>query len=197
MKLETSRLLLRNFSPADAETLYAIKYDKMVQKYIPDFLERDITKDKVCAYIDTFVTTVGHDDIALWRLYAIELKETGEVVGSLSFGKSETLHEYELGWQVVESNTKKGYASEAAAALADWFCTTYTVDYLIVIMDIDNPASYKTALKSGFKLSEKRMVYDYRWGRYSGDYYYFRRYSPASKTKYKFYGDVAYTGRNA
>ena len=62
-------------------------------------------------------------------------------------------------------------------------------------MDVDNPASYRCALKAGFRLFEKRTVYDYSLGRYADDYYYFRRYFSKRTRVKKFYGDVPYYGR--
>ncbi len=70
------------------------------------------------------------------------------------------------------------------------------VDYLIVTMDMDNPASYRTAEKSGFKPFEKRTVYDYSYNRCCDDYYYFRRYYSKCTLTDKFYGDSPYTGRS-
>ena len=115
----------------------------------------------------------------------------------LSFGKNSMLNEYEIGWMMLKKYTGKGYASEAAQAYAEYFCAAYDVDYLIVVMDVDNPASYKVAEKCGFKLFEKRTVYDYSLNRYSDDYYYFRRYFANCTKRERFYGDAPYTGRGA
>ena len=48
---------------------------------------------------------------------------------------------------MLKKHTRKGYASEAAQAYAEYFCAAYGVDYLIVVMDVDNPVSYRTAEK--------------------------------------------------
>ena len=196
MKIETERLIIRTIAALDAEALYRIKMDEMVMEYIPDFLERDVTLEQVNQWIDRFQELEQSDDIDASRAFAIELKSNHEVIGTLSFRKNVMLHEYELGWQMLGTYSRNGYASEAASAWSDWFCMNYKKEYLIVVMDTDNPASYKTALKSGFKLFEKRTVYDYMYGRYCDDYYYFRKYHPNSKLKGKFYGDLVYTGRS-
>lgn len=98
---------------------------------------------------------------------------------------------------MMGAHTRRGYASEAAQAFAERFCRENGADYLIAIMDTDNPASFRTAEKSGFRLFEKRTVYDGHYGRYFDDYYYFRRYRSGSTTRQKFYGDVPYDGRGA
>lgn len=195
MWLETERLYVRDFTEQDIEALYEIKYDEHVLEYIPDFLERDVTKEKIKEYIEQFRMLEETQNKKQWRIYAIAEKASGAVIGSLSFGENELLHEYELGWQMIGRYTRKGYASEAASAFAEHFCEQNGVDYLIVVMDVDNPASYRTAEKSGFKLFEKRTVYDYTYNRYCDDYYYFRRYYSGCTLVEKFYGDSEYTGR--
>ena len=195
MYLETKRLILRNFREADAEALYRIKTDKQVLEYAPDLLEVGLQPEDTIKYIRKFNQLESENNTDTWRCYAIEHKETQAVVGCLCFCKQSMLFEYELGWMMLGEYTGNGYAAEAAEAFAEDFCEKYGADYLIAIMDVDNPASYHTALKAGFKLFEKRTVYDYSCNRYCDDYYYFRRYYSKCVLEAKFYGDVPYEGR--
>lgn len=67
-------------------------------------------------------------------------------------------------------------------------------------MDVDNPASFRTAKKSGFRLFEKRVQYDYHYSDYNvedfnevgkyftkkqsetgSSYYYFRKFNKQVK----------------
>ncbi len=197
MRIETVRLIIRSFEGRDTEALEQIKYDPQVLKFVPDFIDRDEDSEGMTEAIWNFRKLEEEGNLETWRCYAIELKETGEVVGCLSFGKSEMLHEYELGWMMKSSHAGNGYASEAAVAFAEDFCRSNEVDYLIAVMDTDNTASFRTAEKSGFKLFERRTVYDWHYGRYADDYYYFRRYWSCCRLKQRFYGDVPYEGRGA
>ena len=196
MYIETRRLIVRMFRETDADALYRIKTDPQVVYYCPDLLDVEVKPEEIVNYIREFRAFEENGDLETWRCYAIEHRESGEVVGCLTFGKSEMLHEYELGWMMIGEHTGNGYASEAAEAFAEDFCRTNGVDYLIVLMDVDNPASLRTAEKSGFRLFEKRTVYDYFYGRYCDDYYYFRRYRSDSTLRQKYYGDIPYTGRS-
>jgi len=194
--LETERLRIRSFTQQDADALYEICYDPQVLEYCPDLLEVDVTMEQVKDFIHRFVEIEAAGDTDTWRMYAIESKETGEVMGCLTNSKNAMLHEYELGWMMIGKYTQKGYASEAATAFAEYFCEKQGVDYMIVVMDVDNPASRRVAEKSGFKLFEKRTVYDYYYNRYCDDYFYFRRYWSGCTLKDRFYGDRgAYEGR--
>ena len=194
--IETERLIVRSFRESDAEALYQIKTDPQVLAFCPDFLDVDAQPADIPQYIREFRRIDESGDIDAWRCYAIESKENGRVMGCLTACKQPMLHEYELGWMMIGSFARKGYASEAAAAWAETFCQTHGVDYLIAVMDVDNPASRRTAEKSGFRLFEKRTVYDYSFHRYCDDYLYFRRYASACTLKARYYGDVPYYGRS-
>ena len=197
MHIETERLIVRPFCEKDCEALYQIKTAPQVLEFDPTLLKRNAARDEMITYIRDFIRMEEKGDRDTWRCYAIEVKESGEVVGCLTFSKYSILQEYEMGWMMRGEYTKMGYASEAAAAFSDYILTSYGIEYMIVFMDTDNPASYRTAEKSGFKLFEKRTVYDYHYNRYCDDYYYFRKYSPSSKMTERFYGDKPYDGRKS
>ena len=196
MMIETTRLIVRPFREKDADALYRIKTDPQVMEYCPDFLDIDAKQEDMPGYIRAFRKTEDTGDADTWRCYAIENRETGEVVGVLTFGRQMMLHEYDLGWMMISAYTGKGYASEAAEAFAEDFCRTHGVNYLTAVMDVDNPASRRTAEKSGFRLFEKRTVYDYHYNRYADDYLYFRRYWSGCTLKDRYYGDSPYYGRS-
>ena len=196
MKIETPRLIIRPFQEKDADALYRIKTDPRVMEYCPDFLDVDAKREDMPDYIRTFRKLEEDGDFDTWRCYAIENKVTGEVMGVITFCKQNMLHEYDMGWMMIGEYTGKGYASEAAEAFAEYFCRKHGVDYLTAVMDVDNPASRRTAEKSGFRLFEKRTVYDYHYNRYADDYFYFRRYWSGCTLKDRYYGDSPYYGRS-
>lgn len=196
MYIETARLIIRDFRENDADALYRIKTDPQVLKFAPDFLEVELQPDDVAEYIRIFNRIDTDGDLNTWRCYAIEHKQTHKVMGCLCFCKEDLLFEYELGWMMIGEYTKNGYASEAASAFAEYFCKKHGVDYLIAVMDVDNPASFRSAEKAGFKLFEKRTVYDYSYNRYGDDYYYLRRYYSGCTLADQFYGDSPYEGRS-
>ena len=171
MLIETKRLTVRTFREEDADALYRIKTDPQVTEFCPDFLDVCADRTDMQRYIRTFQQIEDTGDTDAWR-------------------------EYDLGWMMIGAYTGKGYASEAAEAFAEFFCWMYGVDYLTAVMDVDNPASRKTAEKCGFRLFEKRTVYDYHYNRYADDYFYFRRYWSGCTLKDRYYGDSPYNGRS-
>lgn len=93
MRIETERLIIRTFEASYAEALYEIKNDPQMLRFIPDFIERDADMSRINAAIAEFRAMEDAGNIDGWRCYAIEVRETGKVVGCLSFGMSEMLHE--------------------------------------------------------------------------------------------------------
>lgn len=138
MLIETERLIVRTFREDDVAALYQIAYDPDVLEYCPDLLKRDVTEAEVLAFIRDYIRIDAENDIDTRRCYAIENRETGDVMGCITFGKNHMLNEYEIGWMMRKQYTKKGYASEAAQAYAEYFCAAYGVEYLIVVMDVGN-----------------------------------------------------------
>ena len=197
MNIETERLIIRDFELEDADALYKIKYDKQVLEFLPGLIKRNASIDDIKEAIQYFDSVKDQGNYEREILYAVVLKEINTIIGAVAVSKNKFLYEPEVGWMIRHEFCGKGYASEAAYALTDHLFSTYSFAYVIAVMDVDNPASYHTALKSGFKLFEKRTVYDYKYGRYCDDYYYFRKFNPKSEIKYRFYGDLEYDGRHS
>ncbi|MCL2109001.1 MAG: GNAT family N-acetyltransferase [Oscillospiraceae bacterium] len=213
MKITTERLIIREFAAEDAAALLKIKNDEQVLKYDPEFIGRDagISDARNC------IKTMKIEPFTGAKYYAICLKETGEIIGAVTTGMSEYLYEPEIGWMMNSNFTGRGYASEAGKAASDYFLDKLSLDFIAVTMDTDNPASFKTAINSGFKLFEKRYPNNYFYGKHDhknfaevaayfkeqqtrgfcDGYYYFRKFNKNSKIASKFYGDTKYTGRFA
>ncbi|HBL83768.1 MAG: hypothetical protein A2Y17_08495 [Clostridiales bacterium GWF2_38_85] len=213
MYIKTERLIIRNCQMSDAEVLYKIKYDPQVLKYNSTFFKRDATIDDIKEAISYFMTASDSGNFNKEIYYAIALKETNTVIGVITVSIPSYLNEVQIGWMLCGEYTGKGYASEAGAAASDFLLDTYSLYYMIVLMDVDNPASFRTAQKSGFRLSEKRVGYYYFYSKFNVEnfnevskyfqtnqakvgscYYYFRKYNPKTKIKSQFYGDTQYEG---
>jgi Acetyltransferases, including N-acetylases of ribosomal proteins len=215
MYIKTERLVIRSLEPYDAAGLLKIKNDPGVMKYIPDFIDNGAGITEAENAIAHNISLLGSGDFSAERYYAIELDGAG-MIGVITSSKLGYLREIQMGWMVLSEYTGKGYASEAARAASDYIMRTYELAYVVVVMDVDNPASFQTALKSGFKLFEKRVPFDYYYSdcdprdfaavtehfsrkqaEVGSCYYYFRKYNPDMDIKEKFYGDTVYTGRFA
>ena len=214
MRIETQRLIVRDFEMADAEALYQLKYDEQVLKYNPTFIARNATMEDARQAIGYFQRVKDKGDFSKEIYLAITHRDTDIVLGAVTVSVLEYLYETQIGWMLRGEYRGQGYASEAGTAASDYLLDTFGMDYLAVVMDVDNPASFRTAQKSGFRLFEKRVPYDYHYsqcnvesfeevGAHFGQnqaqtgscYYYFRKFHRNSRVAAKFYGDIVYDGR--
>ncbi|HZN67813.1 MAG TPA: GNAT family N-acetyltransferase [Tepidisphaeraceae bacterium] len=101
--------------------------------------------------------------------YAVALRDSGDVIGSVglvpSFGPFDTLptlsarlrakptgrHRPEMGlfWAVAGPHRGSGYATEAAAALAEFAFNSLNVDRLVATTEHDNDASIRVMRRLG------------------------------------------------
>jgi Acetyltransferases, including N-acetylases of ribosomal proteins len=118
-------------------------------KYNPTFIKHDaeINDAKEAIVYWQSVKDKGIFDRGVY--FAICLKESGIVIGAVTVDKLEYLYELQIGWMMKSQYTGKGYASEAGAAVSDYLLETFSLDYISVVMDVDNPASFRTAQKVG------------------------------------------------
>ncbi|MNI55024.1 Acetyltransferase (GNAT) family protein [compost metagenome] len=167
MFIETNRLIIRDLIEQDAEALLEIKYDKQVMKYHPAFFGENATIDFIKVVIAFFQSIkergVIYDEKYPERgcLSAVCLKDSGVVIGVITFNQHTHVNEWHIGWYFLSRYTGQGYASEAGAAASDYFLEAISLDYISADVRDDNPASFRTAQKSGFKLIEKRIGFDY------------------------------------
>lgn len=214
MLIETERLIIRDFEKQDALALFEIESDEQVIKYDPTFIKRYAQIADIENKITLWKSTTDEDNFKKGIHYAICCKGSYEIIGAITVGKLDYLYEYEIGWMMKSKFTGNGYASEAGTAVSDYLLETLSLDYISVVMDVDNPASFRTAQKAGFKLFEKRVPYDYHYKKCNDEdfeavtkhfdtkqkeigscYYYFRKYNKNSKITCQYYGDTKYDGR--
>jgi len=96
MLIETTRLIIRDFTEHDAEALYEIKYDEQVLKYNPTFIKRDTTMADIKEMI-SFWQGVRQNEIYEKGIhYAICLKDVGTVIGAITVNFLDYLYELQI-----------------------------------------------------------------------------------------------------
>jgi len=104
-EITTDRLLLRSFREGDFDGLYAYLSDPETVRFEP---YDPMTPEEVRLELALRITSD--------EMIAVEIKETGYLIGNLYLGKREA-HTRELGYVFNRAYWKKGYAREAALAL--------------------------------------------------------------------------------
>lgn len=126
--IETNRLLLREWSDADAEVFAAINADPAVMEFFPSALNR--------ARSDAFLARI-RENMARdgYGLYAVEVKDGGQLIGFTGLARpnfdAPFMPATEIGWRLARRAWGNGYASEAAQAVIDRAFGTLGFDELV------------------------------------------------------------------
>ena len=151
MKLESDRLIIRDFKTDDIDSLFNILSDKDVMRFS---LSGTFTKEKTVQYIqDNF--KAYHDPG--YGQYAVILKENNKLIGCCGFFDTEIegSKEVELAYRLSPAYWNQGLATEAAILCKKYAFSQLGIHHLIAIIAPENIGSLRVAEKSGFSLSRK------------------------------------------
>ena len=138
-RLETDRLILRDWRADDLAPFALMNADPEVMRHFPATL----VQKESDALIDRIKLHILEHGFGLW---AVERKSDAEFLGFTGIQivrfASPIEGDVEIGWRLGRSHWGKGYAREAALASLDWFWK-YTIRPRIVSMTIaDNRPSW-------------------------------------------------------
>jgi 8-oxo-dGTP diphosphatase len=145
--LQTERLLLRPFQPADARPLQRLINDWEISRnlaHVPYPYERDMAD----AYIGSTLRQIA--DGTGWHL-AITERDGGALIGGVGLSLLAQQRVGSLGYWVGRKCWGQGLASEAARRLAHWALANLDLDSLRASVALDNPASAAVLTRIGFR----------------------------------------------
>jgi len=145
--LETPRLLLRPFAPADADAVHTACQDADIQYYTP--MASPFSREDA----DEYVTETAPQGWSTDRNYTFGAfrKDDGELVGSFCLTRL-SQGVYEIGYWADSRQRGQGYSAEAARALCDWGFGALDVHRIEWWAMVGNTASRALAMKLGFTL---------------------------------------------
>lgn len=140
--LRTERLRLRPLVPEDAPALGEAFADAYALRFYPRMRE----PAEVRAWIARWLESYARDGLGLW---ALELRETGELVGDagLVWQRVEGRPELEVGYHVVARYRSRGLATEAARACRDWGFEHTSAPRIGSLVHPENAASQRVAAR--------------------------------------------------
>lgn len=150
LHIETERLLIRRAQPGDVEALVALWTDPQATRYMGGPRERE-------ALLRSFAEDLDQAEILRFDLWPVVERASGQVIGHCGLLEKEVdgLPEIELVYVITPAAWGKGYASEAAAALRDYAFRMLHSQRLIALIDAENAASERVALKVGFHFKKE------------------------------------------
>jgi [ribosomal protein S5]-alanine N-acetyltransferase len=149
--LTTERLALRRFTPADLDWLAALHSDPEVTRYLGGVRDRtnveELLQTRILQYYDE------HPGLGIWM--TIE-RSTGTRVGFhlLNHIRGESI--IQVGFTIVRSAWKQGFATEMANAVLRYGFLDLKLHRIAGMASLENHASHRVLLKIGLERRGER-----------------------------------------
>ena len=140
--LETERLRMRRLRADDADALYRVFADPYARRFYPQMEARE----QVAAWIDWNLRNYAEHGFGLW---ALEPRDEPRLIGDcgLTYQEVEGRQQLEIGWHVLASERRKGFATEAARAALAYAVREVAAGLVCSIVRPDNQASCAVAAR--------------------------------------------------
>ncbi|WP_019505128.1 GNAT family N-acetyltransferase [Pleurocapsa sp. PCC 7319] len=142
--IETPRLILRHLTLEDTEALASIYADPIVMKFFRSVRSPEVTKQKIEKIIESY----EQDGFGLW---ATIYKPDNQFIGRCGLIPQivNQCSELEIAYLLAKEYWGRGLATEAAIAIKNYGFEEIGCNRLISLINHDNIASQKVALKTG------------------------------------------------
>jgi ribosomal-protein-alanine N-acetyltransferase len=147
MIFETTRLCVREFTYGDEEQFFRINGDQTVMMYIREALTR-VESDHFMNENIRFYRQ--HPGLGRW---CVTEKDGNNFIGTFALiylPFEEEKDKVQIGYALVQSAWRKGYATELTNAGVDYYFKHHAYQELHAITSMQNIASQKVLLKCGF-----------------------------------------------
>ena len=148
--IETERLMLRQFVPADAPFILELLNEPSFIQNIGDRHVRTLSDAE--QYIETGpVTSYAKNGFGL---YLVQRKESNQSIGMCGLIKRDALDDVDVGYAFLPRYWSKGYALESVLAVMEYAKNIVRLKRLVAIVDPNNQGSIRVLEKSGFRFEK-------------------------------------------
>lgn len=155
---ETDRLRIRPLADSDFSDLYRLLSDPVTMRYIRDpYTEEQQARDRMALWADYAEKRPG------LGTFAMESRDSGDFAGfcvARQVGYDPDSHEYEIGYIFTPECRGKGMASELVPPLCRYCFGQSPASHLVAFTHVDNAASQRVLIKSGFRYMGTRQTTD-------------------------------------
>jgi RimJ/RimL family protein N-acetyltransferase len=154
-RIETARLVLREFTRADAPYMLRQLNESSFIENIADRGVRSL--EQAAAYLENgAIASYRSTGFGFW---AVVEKSGGGTIGMCGLVKRPNLDHADLGYAFLPEFTGHGYAFEAGAACVEAARRDFALAQLLAIVNPENAASRRLLEKLGFQLQAIRAVH--------------------------------------
>lgn len=149
-RLETERLILRDWRDDDLDALWGICSDPIVMATIGPVHDRSETR----AMYDRLTARAARDGCTFW---ALERKSDGRMIGFCGIGRGtvpQLEEDLEIGWRLASDCWGQSYAREAAEASLAWMAAERPGEPLFAITSVGNVRSRGLMERLGMRYCE-------------------------------------------
>lgn len=154
-QLEAEELIIRPLSEEDAPTIFRLSREKSLGDWIPDQVYED--ENEAIQVINFLRSQYGPSPDPRERPFvlAVTLRKTEELIGHAGLSPL-TNGEVEIGYAIGESHQKRGYASQAVAAVSRWATSNLGLPRINGIVASENVGSGRVLEKAGYILEAEK-----------------------------------------
>ncbi|BFH64331.1 GNAT family N-acetyltransferase [Paenibacillus azoreducens] len=146
-QLETERLILREITKEDAESVFACFSNRDAMCYYGQeaFEHREQAEQLIVFFADSYQNKRG-------MRWGIERKGTSGLIGTIGFNAWSPKHQRaEIGYEIHPDHWRSGYASEAAGCVIAYGFEELNLGRIGAVVFKENAASSQMLLKLGFQ----------------------------------------------
>lgn len=152
---QTPRLILRQFTEADAPLILSLNSDPEIVKYVHEpTLKSEEQAEKILIDI---ILPQYKKKLGRW---AIHIKDNMDFIGWCGLKYRPEIDEIDLGYRLMQKAWSKGYATEAAQASLEHGFTELNLKLITGRAHIENLASIKVLEKIGMNFIGEGIVDD-------------------------------------
>ncbi len=151
--LETSRLRLKPILESELDIFHRILVDPYVRRYLCDDLVLPV--QQASKMLQESQKLFQEEKLGLWF---IETRNKAEIIGFVGLWYFFAENQPQLAYALLPHETKKGYATEAAAKILEYSFQELNYNYLLASCDRPNLESQKLAKRLGMKQVEERII---------------------------------------
>jgi [ribosomal protein S5]-alanine N-acetyltransferase len=150
--LQTPRLLLRQFTEADAGLLLQLNSNPEVLKYLHEPLLK--TEEQALQVLQNIILPQYKNNLGRW---AIHLKSTNEFIGWCGLKYLVDTDEIDLGYRLMQQFWGNGYAFEAAKHTMDYGFNQLHLKTIVGRAHVENTGSLKILQKLGMQFIKEEI----------------------------------------